>query len=92
MNPLAKHRTKPAPLKFLIEGTEYTMRQIAARLGVSKSTARSRLVNRQAEPGVVTWAKLCTDHRRAEVNIRPPAKSHPWKAERACMPASRGGK
>jgi hypothetical protein len=87
VNPLAKHRTKPAPQRFLIEGTEYTMLQIAARLGCSRSTARSRLISRQAEPGVVTWAKLETDHRRAEVNIRQPSNSHPWKVERACLPS-----
>lgn len=42
----------------LIEGEYVTSTDIAARLGISDSVARSRLAKVKKQPGAVTWAKL----------------------------------
>lgn len=61
---LAKHRRHPQPT-VLIEGSAYTLAQIAERLGLAYETARSRLRTAQKLPGPVTWAKLGTTRQAA---------------------------
>lgn len=51
------HATRQSEL-LSIEGEAVTLDQIAARLGVSRTTARRRLARERAKPGAVTWEGL----------------------------------
>ena len=55
---------KQAHHKHMIEGELVTMPEIAARLGVTETTARSRLKRSKGLPGPVTWERLGMDGRK----------------------------
>jgi transcriptional regulator of acetoin/glycerol metabolism len=47
-----------AALRYTIEGTAYTIGELAAALGISQTTAQKRLRREQQRPGIVTLAAL----------------------------------
>lgn len=51
------HATRQSEL-LRVEGEAVTVDQVAARPGVSKTTAHRRLARERAKPGAVTWEGL----------------------------------
>lgn len=50
--------------RWNIEGVNYSVKQIAERIGRSEDIALTRLKEQQAKPGPLTWAGLETQRKR----------------------------